>query len=47
MSLARKFQGELEQVLDAYRDKGLTRAEAIGTLVIVLLMFWLTSGEGE
>lgn len=45
MSLQRRFQGEVEQVLDEYRNMGLTRAEALGSLLIVLLMFWLTSGE--
>lgn len=47
MSLQRRFQGELEQILDGYRDQGLTRAEALGTLLIVLLMLWLTTGEDE
>lgn len=47
MNLARQFQGELEQVLDGYRDQGLTRAEALGALLIVLLTCWLMSGEDE
>jgi hypothetical protein len=46
-NLARRFQGEIEQVLDGYRDQGLTRTEALGALLAVLLTFFLISGEPE
>lgn len=36
-SLARQFQGDLEQMIDDYRNAGLTRAETIGMLEIVKL----------
>lgn len=44
MNVQRRFEGELEQLIDEFRDQGLTRAELIGTLESVKLMAWLLTG---
>jgi hypothetical protein len=44
MNTQRRFEGCLEQLIDEFRDQGLTRMELIGTLEAAKLMAWLLTG---
>lgn len=45
MNVQRGFEGALEQLIEEFRNQGLTRAELLGTLEAAKLMYWLLTGE--